>query len=110
MPQHLEIPVLVGRVDGPLELVAESLGEDLLNWDVKLLAEHDGQTRINIVLGTISNSRHVEKKKTERKTYKLGCAQCNRLILLLICFLGNQSLNLSVELLNVCLALLNSVV
>lgn len=46
----LELPVLFDRLDGPLELFAQGLGEELLNGDVELLAEDDGKTGINIVL------------------------------------------------------------
>ncbi len=46
----LELPVLVHGLDGPVELLTEGLGEEALNWDVELLGEDDGQTRIDIVL------------------------------------------------------------
>jgi hypothetical protein len=47
---RLEVPVLVDRLDGPVELLAESLGEESLDRNVKLLAEDDGEAGIDVVL------------------------------------------------------------
>jgi hypothetical protein len=35
--RRLELPVLVYRLDGPIELLAQRLGEELLDGNVKLL-------------------------------------------------------------------------
>lgn len=46
----LELPILFNRLDGPLELLTEGLGEELLDGHVKLLAENNRETGINVVL------------------------------------------------------------
>jgi hypothetical protein len=46
----LELPVLVNGLDGPIELLAECLGEELLDRNVEFLREHDGETGIDVVL------------------------------------------------------------
>jgi hypothetical protein len=54
----LELPgaVLADGLDGPVELVAERLGEELLDRDIKLVREDDRETRIDVVLRvTVSN-------------------------------------------------------
>jgi hypothetical protein len=38
---RLEFPVFLDGLDGPLELLAQSLGEEFLNGDIELLAEDD---------------------------------------------------------------------
>jgi hypothetical protein len=54
--QGLELPVLVHGFDGPVELLAECLGEEFLNGDVKFLGEDDGETGIDVVLDQVSMS------------------------------------------------------
>ena len=46
----LELPVLLDGFDGPFELLAQGLGEELLNGYVELLAEDDGETGVDIIL------------------------------------------------------------
>ena len=48
----LELPcgVVSDRLDSPVELFAERLGEKLLDRDVELLGEDNGEARIDIVL------------------------------------------------------------
>lgn len=46
----LELPLLIHRLDGPLELLTQSLGEESLDGHVELLGEDDSQARVNIVL------------------------------------------------------------
>jgi hypothetical protein len=48
----LESPVIgiLDGLDGPSELVAERLGEELLNRNIELLREDHCQARINVVL------------------------------------------------------------
>ena len=46
----LELPVFVNRLDGPFEFLPQGLGEKLLHGHIKFLAEHDGETGINVVL------------------------------------------------------------
>jgi hypothetical protein len=53
----LELPVLVDGLDGPVELLAQSLREEALDGDVELLREDDGETRIDIVLQCVSRAR-----------------------------------------------------
>jgi hypothetical protein len=50
MESHLELPILFDTLDRPIELLTQRLGEEALNGDVELLREHDGQTRVDIVL------------------------------------------------------------
>jgi hypothetical protein len=50
LARTLELPVFVNRLDGPIELLAQRLGEELLNGDVELLGEDNGETRIDVVL------------------------------------------------------------
>lgn len=38
---RLEFPVFLDGLDGPLELLAQGLGEEFLNGDIELLAEDD---------------------------------------------------------------------
>ena len=49
---ELEFPILIHRLDGPIEFLSEGLGEEAFDGDVELLAEDDSETRINVVLGT----------------------------------------------------------
>jgi hypothetical protein len=49
--RSLELPVLVYRLDGPIELLAQRLGEELLDGNIKLLGEDDGETGVDVVLG-----------------------------------------------------------
>jgi hypothetical protein len=48
--RSLELPVLVYRLDGPIELLAECLGEELLDGNVEFFGENDGETGIDVVL------------------------------------------------------------
>lgn len=50
----LELPVLVDRLDRPVELLAQRLGEELLNGDVELLGEDHSKTRVDVVLDVVS--------------------------------------------------------
>lgn len=47
-----ELPcvVIADRLDGPVELVAERLGEELLDRDLELVGEDDGKAGIDVVL------------------------------------------------------------
>lgn len=45
----LESPVLIGTLNGPLELFAHDLAEQFVNGHVKLFRKHDSKSRINIV-------------------------------------------------------------
>lgn len=47
-----ELPAIVRRFESPLEFLTEGLWEDFLNRNVVLLAEHNRQARIDIVLKT----------------------------------------------------------
>lgn len=47
---ELKFPVLVHRLDGPVELLTQGLGEELLDGDVELLREDHGETGIDVVL------------------------------------------------------------
>ena len=47
---HLEIPVFIHGLDGPIELLAQSLREEALDGDIELLGEDDGKTRVDVVL------------------------------------------------------------
>lgn len=46
----LELPILINGLDSPVELLTESLGKELFNWDVELLREDHRETRINVIL------------------------------------------------------------
>jgi len=48
-----ELPriVVAYRLDGPGELVAERLGEELLDRNLELVREDDRETRVDVVLG-----------------------------------------------------------
>ena len=51
--RELELPVgVIDRLDGPVELLPQRLGEELLDRDVELAREDDGETRVNVVLPT----------------------------------------------------------
>jgi hypothetical protein len=45
---QLELPI--DRLNGPIELLAKSLGKEFLNWNIKLLGENNGKARINVIL------------------------------------------------------------
>lgn len=45
----LEPPVLIGRLNGPVELISECFREELLDRHVELLCKHNRQTWIDIV-------------------------------------------------------------
>jgi hypothetical protein len=45
-----ELPILLNGFDGPFELLTKSLGEELLNGHIKLLAENNSETRVDVVL------------------------------------------------------------
>ena len=48
---NLELPVgVLDGLDGPVELLSQRLGEELLDRDVELAREDDGETRVNVVL------------------------------------------------------------
>ena len=51
---RLELPVLVDGLDGPVEFLAQCLGEEFLDRDVELLGEDHGETRVDVVLKTVS--------------------------------------------------------
>ena len=48
---RLELPVFVHGLDGPVEFLAQSLGEESLDGNVELLGEDDCQAWIDVVLG-----------------------------------------------------------
>jgi hypothetical protein len=52
---HSKLPVLVYRLDSPVKLLTKSLGKELFNGNIELLAKHDSQTRVDVVLYDISN-------------------------------------------------------
>lgn len=58
----LEFPVMVvfHGLDGPVEFLAQSLREELLNRNVKLLCEDYGETGINIVLENTLVSKRIK--------------------------------------------------
>jgi hypothetical protein len=45
-----ELPILLNGLNGPFELLTKSLGEELLNGHIELLAEDNGETRVDVVL------------------------------------------------------------
>lgn len=45
-----ELPILVYRLDSPVELLAHRLREKLLYWDVELFRENHGQAGIYVIL------------------------------------------------------------
>lgn len=48
---RLELPLgVVDGLDGPVELLAQRLGEELLDRDAELAGEDDGETRVDVVL------------------------------------------------------------
>lgn len=47
---HLELPVLIHRLNSPVELLTQRLREEALDWNVKLLAENDSEARIDVIL------------------------------------------------------------
>jgi hypothetical protein len=47
---YLELPVLIDRLDGPVELLTERLGEELLDRELELLRKYDGETRVDVIL------------------------------------------------------------
>jgi hypothetical protein len=51
-----ELPrvVVADRLDGPVELVAERLGEELLDRNFELVREDDREARVDVVLHTVS--------------------------------------------------------
>ena len=46
----LELPVLVHRLDSPIELLPQGFGEELFDWHVEFLGEDDSQAGIDVVL------------------------------------------------------------
>jgi len=50
-----EVPILLSRVNSPLEFLSKCLGEKLFYRDVELLGEDDGQTGVNVVLIQVSS-------------------------------------------------------
>lgn len=46
----LKFPILIYRLDGPVELFSKRFREEPLDRDVELLGEHHGQARVNVVL------------------------------------------------------------
>jgi hypothetical protein len=53
-PSFLELPVLVNRLDSPIELFAKCLREETLNRHIELLGEDNSKARINVVLVEVS--------------------------------------------------------
>ena len=53
-PSILELPVLVNRLDSPIELFAKCLREETLNRHIELLGEDNSKARINVVLVEVS--------------------------------------------------------
>lgn len=49
-----ELPILVNRFDGPVELLAKRLGENSFDRYIEFFGEHYCQTRINVVLLYVS--------------------------------------------------------
>lgn len=45
-----EFPILVDRLNGPIEFLAESLREEAFDWHVEFLGKDDRQARVNVVL------------------------------------------------------------
>lgn len=50
----LEFPILFSRLDGPVKLLAEGLGEELLNRHVEFLREYHCKAWIDVILRGIS--------------------------------------------------------
>jgi hypothetical protein len=50
--RRLELPgiVIANGLDGPVELVPQSLGEELLDRNLELVREDDSETGVDIVL------------------------------------------------------------
>lgn len=63
--RHLKLPIVVvlDRVNGPDELLAESLGKELLDRNVKLLGEHYRKTGVDVVLGCVSRVYNPKESK-----------------------------------------------
>ena len=53
-----KLPVLIHRLDSPIELLPQSLGEEALNRNAELLGEDDREAGIDVVLQerSVSNS------------------------------------------------------
>jgi hypothetical protein len=49
-PLKLPCVVIADGLDGPIELVAERLGEELLDGDLELVREDDREARVDVVL------------------------------------------------------------
>jgi len=45
-----ELPVLVDRLDSPVKLFAQCLGEKSFNWDIELFSEDYCKARIDVIL------------------------------------------------------------
>lgn len=46
----LEFPVLIHGLDGPIEFLAQCLGEEALDGDIEFLREDDGEAGIDVIL------------------------------------------------------------
>ena len=53
-PSFLEFPVLVDRLDSPIELFAKCLREETLDWHIELFGEDDSKAGIDVVLVDVS--------------------------------------------------------
>ena len=55
---RLEFPVrlVLYGLDGPVELLAKGLGEELLERDLELVGEDNSQARVDIILQGVSMS------------------------------------------------------
>ncbi len=45
-----ELPILVNRLDCPIELLPQCFGKELLDRHVKLLREDNGESRVDVIL------------------------------------------------------------
>lgn len=49
-PSELPVVIVFNGLDGPVELLTQSLGEELLNRDAKLLGKDYSEARIDVIL------------------------------------------------------------
>ena len=54
----LKFPVLFHGFDSPIKLLAQRLGKELLDRDVKLLREDHRQTGVDVILQIVSSTSH----------------------------------------------------
>lgn len=103
-----KFPGLVNGFDGPFELLAEGLGEELLDGDVELLTEDDGKTGVDIVLDIDKYEGRINWQRGKwEKTHNLRSTQGNLLVVLFVLSLELHRLNTLLELLDGGLELLN---